>query len=156
MKENNHEENNQIPVSTIGQDPFQQSSSKISKPLVAGILMIIAGALSVLMWLGLASMNVSLIETTIVPEFESISSEYGPMTFSAESIKDLFVICGSVGFFLSIFTILGGIMAIKRQMWGLALAGGILGLFAIGPLFASSALSLIGLILVFTSKNEFQ
>ncbi|MCK4348930.1 MAG: hypothetical protein KAW47_09970 [Thermoplasmatales archaeon] len=156
MKENNYEETNQIPVSTIGQDPFQQSSNKISKPLIAGILMIIAGALSVLMWVGLASMNVSLIETTIMPEFESISSEYGSMTFSAESIKDLFVICGSVGFFLSIFMILGGIMSIKRQMWGLALAGGILGLFTIGPLFVSSALSLIGLILVIISKNEFQ
>jgi len=137
-------------------ESFQQSSNKISKPRIAGILMIIAGALSILMWMGLASMNVSVIETTIMPEFESISSEYGSMTFSAEYIKNLFVICGSVGFFLSIFTILGGIMSIKRQMWGLVLAGSILGLFTIGPLFASSALSLIGLILVFISKNEFQ
>ena len=76
--------------------------------------------------------------------------------FNSNDIKDIFVICGSVSFFLSIFTILGGIMAFKKQMWGLALTGGILGLFTIGPLFVSSILSLIGIILVFISKKEFQ
>ena len=135
---------------------FQQNSSKISIPIIAGILLIISGVLSVVMWMGLASMDVSLIGSTILPEFESISSEYGSIAFSEESIKELFVICGSIGFFLSIITILGGIMSIKKQMWGVALAGGILGLFTIGPLFSSSILSLIGLILIIISKNEFQ
>jgi hypothetical protein len=138
------------------QEEFQQYSSKNSITIIAGILMIISGILSVLMWIGLASMDVSLIGSSILPEFESISSEYGSIAFSEESIKDLFIICGSIGFFISIFTILGGIMSIKRQMWGIAIAGGILGLFTIGPLFSSSALSLIGLILVIVSKNEFQ
>jgi hypothetical protein len=137
------------------QEEFQQYSIKNSMPIIAGILLIISGILSVLMWIGLASMDVSLIGSIILPEFESISSEYGSIAFSEESIKDLFIICGSIGFFISIFTILGGIMSIKRQMWGIAIAGGILGLFSIGPLFSSSALSLIGLIIVIVSKNEF-
>ena len=137
-------------------EQVQQTMNKISKTIIAGILLIIAGTLSVIMWMGLAAMDISIIETTIIPEFESISSEYGSMTFSAESMKDLFVICGTIGFFLSVFTILGGIISIKRQMWGVALAGSILGIFTIGPLFASSVLSLIGLILIVTSKSEFK
>jgi len=136
-------------------ESFQQNSSKNSIIIIAGILLIISGVLSVIMWIGLASIDVSLIRSTILPEFESISSEYGLITFSEETIKELFVICGSIGFFLSIFTILGGIMSIKKQRWGIALVGGILGLFTIGPFFLSSAFSLIGLILVIISKNEF-
>lgn len=135
---------------------LQQNSSKISKPIIAGILLIFSGLLSVVMWMGLASMDVSLIGSTILPEFESISSEYGLIAFSEESIKELFVICGSIGFFLSIFTILGGIMSIKKQRWGVVLLGSILGLFTIGPLFSSSILSLIGLVLIIISRNEFQ
>ena len=71
-------------------------------------------------------------------------------------IKELFVICGTVGFFLSVFAILGGIMSVRRQLWGLVLAGGILGLFTIGPVFISSVLSLIAIILVAISRKEFQ
>jgi len=137
-------------------DPFQQPSSKNSKPLIAGILLMIAGGLSILMWLSLAAIDVPFIETFIMPELESMPPEYESFALSAEFIKELFVVCGTVGFFLSIFTILGGIMSVRRQLWGLVLAGGILGLFTIGPVFISSILSLIAIILVATSRNEFQ
>ena len=137
-------------------DSFHQPFNKSSKPLAAGILLIIAGSLSILMWLSLAAIDVSIIETLIMPEFESMVIEYDSINISAESIKELFVICGTVGFFLSIFSILGGIMSIRRKMWGLALAGGILGLFTIGPIFISSILSLIAIILVAISRKEFQ
>jgi len=85
----------------------------------------------------------------MAPEYESIA-------LSADMIKELFVICGTVGFFLSVFAILGGIMSVRRQLWGLVLAGGILGLFTIGPVFISSILSLIAIILVAISRKEFQ
>ena len=136
-------------------DPFQQPSNKSSKPLIAGILLMIAGGLSILMWLSLAAMDVSFIETFIMPEL-GLAPEYESIALSAESIKELFVICGTVGFFLSVFAILGGIMSVRRQLWGLVLAGGILGLFTIGPVFISSILSLIAIILVAISRKEFQ
>ncbi len=137
-------------------DPFHQPLKKSSKPLAAGILLIIAGSLSIIMWLSLAAIDVSIIETLIMPEFESMVIEYDSINISAESIKELFVICGTVGFFLSIFTILGGVMSIRRKMWGLALAGCILGLFTIGPILISSILSLIAIILVAISRKEFE
>jgi len=137
-------------------DPFQQPSNKSSKPLIAGILLMIAGGLSILMWLSLAAIDVSFIETFIMPELGSMAPEYESIVLSAESIKELFVICGTVGFFLSVFAILGGIMSVRRQLWGLVLAGGILGLFTIGPVFISSILSLIAIILVAISRKEFQ
>ena len=136
-------------------DPFQQPSNKSSKPLIAGILLMIAGGLSILMWLSLAAIDVSFIETFIMPEL-GLAPEYESIALSAESIKELFVICGTVGFFLSVFAILGGIMSVRRQLWGLVLAGGILGLFTIGPVFISSILSLIAIILVAISRKEFQ
>ena len=136
-------------------DPFHQPLSKSSKPLIAGIFLIIAGSLSILMWLSLAAIDVSFIETFILPELGSMAPEYESIVLSAEAIKELFVICGTVGFFLSVFAILGGIMSVRRRMWGFALAGAILGLFTIG-FFASSILSLIALILLVMSKKEFQ
>jgi len=137
-------------------NPFQQPSNKISKPLIAGILLMISGGLSILMWLLIAAIDVNFIETFIMPELESVAPEYESIVLSAESIKELFVICGTVGFFLSVFSILGGIMSVRRQLWGLVLAGGILGLFTIGPIFISTVLSLIAIILVIISRKEFQ
>ena len=51
---------------------------------------------------------------------------------------------------------LGGIMAIRRKMWGLALVGSILGLFFLGWAgFEASLMSFIALILLAISRSEF-
>ncbi len=126
------------------------------KSFIAGILLIIAGSISILMWIGLASLDIPFIESIILPEFQNMPREYTIVDISSDSIKELLIICGSIGFFLSIFTILGGIMSIKHQMWKISIVGGTLGIFSIGPLFVSSILSAIGVILVFISRNEFQ
>lgn len=131
------------------------SNNKL-KSFIAGILLIIAGSISILMWIGLASLDIPFIESIILPEFQNIPGEYTIVDISSDSIKELLIICGSIGFFLSIFTILGGIMSIKHQMWKISIVGGTLGIFSIGPLFVSSILSAIGVILVFISRNEFQ
>jgi hypothetical protein len=61
------------------------------------------------------------------------------------------VAIGFVGTILSLFSLVGGILSIKRKFWGIALFGAILGLFTIsGTLF-----SVISLILLFVSKKEF-
>ncbi|MEE8564982.1 MAG: hypothetical protein V3S79_01205, partial [Candidatus Thermoplasmatota archaeon] len=51
---------------------------------------------------------------------------------------------------------LGGIISIKRKMWGFTIVMSIIGLFTIGPFLLSSILSLIALILIALSKKEFQ
>ena len=50
---------------------------------------------------------------------------------------------------------IGGIMGVQRKMWGLALVGGIFALLSMGPVFISSLLGLIGLILVAVSRQDF-
>ena len=60
------------------------------------------------------------------------------------------MICGIIGIVLSIIALIGGIFAIKRQKYGLALVGGICALLVAYIIFG-----LIGLILVAISKDEF-
>ena len=69
--------------------------------------------------------------------------------------ETILLVCGLIGITFSAFALLGGIMAIQRKMWGLALVGSILGLFIIGPVFISSLLSLIALILIAITHREF-
>lgn len=51
---------------------------------------------------------------------------------------------------LSILSIVGGIFAIQRKLWGLALAG------SIGAFFCFFILGVVALILVSLSRNEFK
>jgi hypothetical protein len=131
-------------------------NGKSSKSFIAGIFLIIAGLISILMWIGIASLDLLFIESAILPELQSIPVEYTLDELNSGSIKELLLICGSIGFFLSIFTILGGIMSLKKQMWKMALFGGILGILSIGPIFISSILSIIAVILIYISREEFQ
>jgi len=137
-----------IPESNIGQEPFQQPSNKSSMPMIAGILLIIAGVLALLSWISVITMDVSMIDMSVLQELDP--------TITLEQIQELLVICGTIGCILAIFSILGGILALKRKLWGIALAGGIVGLFTIGPIFISSILALISIILVIISRKEFQ
>ncbi len=108
-------------------------------PVAAGVLLIIAGALG---FVGLALL-------LFVGGFFSF------LPFAGGILGTLFLICGIVVSVFSAFALVGGIMAIRRRMWGLALTGSILGLFALGPLGIASILSLIALILVVISHDEF-
>ena len=66
--------------------------------------------------------------------------------------------CGAIAIVLSIFPIVGGILALQKKMFGLIVVGGILGIIAIAPMFIfiPNIISLIGLILVAVYKKEFQ
>jgi hypothetical protein len=75
---------------------------------------------------------------------------------TVEQLQSFLTTCGIIGAVLSIFTLAGGIVTIKRKAWGLAVIGGVLGLFTIGPMLLGSVLSLIGLILVAISRKDFQ
>src|SRR4030042_1530462 len=107
---------------------------KTWKPTVAGILDIIAGSLGLVVACALA-ISGSLMG--IMPEF----CQFLPLYFI------IFVIPLAL---IKILAIVGGIYALQRKNWGLALAGSIA---------AFLPLSLVGLAaIVFTalSKNEFE
>ena len=89
-----------------------------------------------------------MIDTSLIPQ--------EGLEISIEQLQSILMACATIGVILSIFPILGGIFALKSKMWGIALVGGILGLFTIGPVFISSILSLIAIILLAMSRGEFQ
>ena len=144
---------NENPISSSYPDQTQQPIHPSSKPLIAGIFLIIAGLLGILFWSIILAFDPSMLDpSTIVLPPDS--------PFSIEQLQSMFqsilLTCGIIGCALSIFTLVGGIVAVQRKAWGLAIVGGILGLFTIGPFFLGSIMSLIGLILVAISRKDFQ
>ncbi|MCK4365243.1 MAG: hypothetical protein KAW45_04280 [Thermoplasmatales archaeon] len=133
--------------------PYQQSSNKSSMPLIAGILLIVAGVFSLISFItSYLVLDLTTIESMgFVTQFQQI---YPDMT--AEQILGFVRTCTIVFLIIAIFPILGGILALKKKMWGIALACSIIGLFSIGILFTSSVISLIAMILLIISRNEFQ
>jgi len=117
-----------------------------NKPLIAGILLIIAGLLGIYIWISASFFDLSLIEESLRQSGADIPIE------QFESILNT---CTTIGLIISIFPILGGIFSIQRKNWSFCIVLAVIGLFTIGPFFISSLLSLISLILIILSKNEF-
>ena len=114
-------------------------------PLIAGIFLIIAGLLGLFTWASALALDTSMIEN-VLPADSPIS---------VDQLQSFLTTCGIIGAVLSIVVLAGGIVALKRKAWSLAVIGGILGLFTIGPMLLGSVLSLIGLIIVVISRKEF-
>lgn len=107
----------------------------------AGILLIIAGIIAMIFWIiiGFIFGTIGFI-MSMIPDFGAVGA--------------YFMICGVIGIILSIITILGGVFALQRKNWCFAFVASIIGLFIIG-FYLSSILSLIALILIAISKQEF-
>ena len=125
------------------------NSEKESYPIIAGVLLLVSAILSILSgiviyFFGATNINLILSQQTV------------PSEISIEFIQSLLMLCGAVVVILSIFVVLGGIMSLKKQKWGFALGGAILGLFTFGPLFISSIMCFIAVILLIISKKDFK
>jgi len=70
-------------------------------------------------------------------------------------VNNVLYACSIVIFILSVFTLLGGIFALKRKHFGIAVIGAIMGIPAIGFLIGL-ILSIIALIFLVLSRNEFR
>ncbi len=132
--------------------PFNQSLNKSPIPMIAGILLIIAGILAFLFWIQFFTIDVATLESLIdISQFEQINP-----SISSEQIVEFLNTCAIIGCIIVVFTILGGILSLKRKLWGIALACSIIGLFSLGILLFSSVLSLIAMILLIISRKEFE
>ncbi|MBN1691279.1 MAG: hypothetical protein JW901_09670 [Dehalococcoidia bacterium] len=106
---------------------------KTWKPVAAGILEIIAGGLSVITGCGLYMSAIVANFLTTVP----------PLVYAALTYPVLPLIL------LGLLAIAGGVCALLRKAWGLALAG------AIGGFFVAPLLCLFAIIFTAISKKEF-
>ncbi len=148
------------PEQNIEQDAlFQQPIIKTSKPTIAGILLIVAAIIALLFFIQIVMVNDSTIQSVYNSTQSQITQN---VNMTQEQLKQGFVICGAVGCIMAVLSILGGILALKRKIWGLALVASIpQSLFGIivpgfSLLFASGIMALVGLLLIVFSRREFQ
>lgn len=112
-------------------------------PKVAGILDIVAGAFGVITSFSLG------LWLALFPYF--ISSEPSEFhDFPVQFVAIFMIPCAVFIFAAGVLAIVGGICAIKKKRWGLALAG------SIAAFFGSSPLGVAAIIFTALSKKEFE
>jgi hypothetical protein len=110
-------------------------------PNVAGILDIVAGALS------FVGLTFALLGILVLGAARGIDQSMGiPETL----ILALVVIFAILAIIADILAIVGGTYALRRKKWGVALAG------SIAALFASWPLGIAAIVFTAQSKNEFE
>ena len=145
--ENDKDNSNEI---DIIQNPPEIPQQKSSLPMVAGILLIIAGIVAMIFWAPFFSIDVATLEKSVdISQFQQIDSD-----ITYEIILGTFKTCATVGIIISIFPILGGLLAIRRKLFGISVACSVIGLFSFG-MFISSIFSLIALILLIIARKEY-
>jgi hypothetical protein len=107
---------------------------KTAKPIVAGIFNIVIGSICMLCVLGLA-----IAAAVLAP----ISSDLPAPIWWLLSIIAVPIAA------LGIVSIVGGVYAIQRRMWGWALAG------SITTAFISNVLGIVAIVLTAVSRDEF-
>jgi hypothetical protein len=132
---------------------------KTWKPTTAGILTIIDGTMRIALGIGLAvfGMGIGILGglnwSSLIEEW---AGAYGPGTVDIQSIVNailgisstIIIAIGVVLLVCGIISVVGGIYAIKRKRWGLALAGAILSLPGI--------MGILAIIFVSLGKKEFE
>ena len=118
---------------------------KTWKPTVVGILNILSGAVGLVAVIGLI-IAISVTGGFYIPGTEQIP-KFLPSLLTGIAIP-LAV--------LSILSLIGGIYAVQRRKWGLALAGSISAIFASIPLLGGLPVGITATILTALSKSEFE
>ena len=124
--------------------PEQRSA----KPLLGGILIIVAGVLSLIMAMSLIVMDAHDIENLDYQQLRDSG-------ITATDLDEILGICGAIEIVFGTIAIIGGVFAVMRKHFALAVVGGIFGLIGIGFLIGG-LLGLIGLVLVAISRSEFR
>lgn len=129
-------------------DTTMQTIQKTWKPMVAGILDIVGGALSIL-----GSIAVLIGIMFFIPVATSVGP--GPVPDMCRWLipgvsETILVIAAVLLLIVGILPIIGGIYALQRKKWGLALAGSIV------AIFGSSVMGILATIFIAMAKDEFE
>jgi len=118
---------------------------KTWKPVVAGILDVVSGAVGLIAVLGLI-IAIFITGGCAIPGT-------GDVPLFVPSL--LTGIAATLAIF-SVLSLVGGVYALQRKLWGLALAGSIAAIFASIPLLGGLPVGITATILTALSKGEFE
>ena len=118
---------------------------KTSKPMVAGILNIVAGVLAFIVFIGL------LIGGFVTSNPAVFQGNIPPVNVPAISFG-----LSILALIISVLALLGGVYALQRKRWDLALTGSIVNIFSSLFLGITFILGIIATIFIAISKNEFE
>ena len=110
------------------------------KPTTAGILCIISGAADILLGI------LTVFASNVVIRSADLIGEEWVMDF----VMTVVMVVGPVWILLGVVALLGGIFALRRRFWGLALAG------SICALSGATVLGILAIIFVAMGRNEFE
>ena len=123
-----------------------ETKQRTWKPTATGILSIVNGSFCLLGFLGVIIAIIVLSASSYWQDL--INPEIYPMTIGFLVI--ISVIAAIFLLIIGLLALLGGISALQRKRWGLALAGSIVGIFC-----NSAILGILSLIFLAMSKDEF-
>ena len=110
------------------------------KPPTAGILSIIAGVLGMIIGIVAVAMGALITVLPVPPEI----------------VAQFLWMFGAAPIVLGIVAIIGGIYALLRRRWGLALGACICSLLCVFPLLPAMILGILAIIFVGLGKREFE
>ncbi len=117
----------------------ERTSYETSRPLIAGMALIIAGILEMA-----SGAMVLLMGGTI----GGLIGDGG--------VSDFLAIFGALVLIFGLIALIGGVAAVRKKYWPIAVVGGVVAIFGIGPSFLGTVLGLIGLALLVISRKEFE
>ena len=118
---------------------------KTWKPTVVGILDIVSGAVGLIAVFGLI-IAIGVTGGFYIPGTEGIP----------KFVPSLLAVIAALLAILSVLSLVGGVFAVQRRKWGLALAGSISAIFASIPLLGGLPVGITATVLTALSKNEFE
>ena len=125
--------------------PAKEEVKKTAIPVIGGVLIIIAGLMGLAMG--------GILIAVDADDLDAYGVDVAGVT---DMIEDILTACGIIWIIIGLIVLLGGFFGVMRKHWGIAVVGGVLGLFVIGPMLLGSLLALIGLIMVAVSRKEFE
>ncbi len=139
-----------FPEPHTNSNPEDQYMKKSQMPKMAGSILILAGILIVVHWVYITT-SPDFVDTLIN------TGVYNNMNITRADLVTVFNFCGILASGLSVFTVLGGILTLQRRLFWFCVIGGIVGIFAIAPLFffIPNILSLLGALLIIRARKDF-
>ena len=132
-------------------NPYTEENKTSPKIIIAGVLLILAGVLSIIMLIFINATLSSNPEQFInISQFTEIDPD-----ITIDDVIGFMNICLSIAMVISIFPILGGVLCFRKKLWGLCLTCAIIGVFTIWLAVIPGILSIIAAVLLYLSRKEF-